>query len=152
MAYQHRAGIETPRGRGTQTQRLYRKWLTASADERKRIENSLTNICARACQGLCPPVEGGNDYNRNMDRRFSKRWGWCARFVESELYGKITEWNPDQQQFIREASTAMIDGCRYIARRCKQRLIDEIRKTNRMSQAEYLGRVERDERGRFLGA
>ncbi len=87
-----------------------------------------------------------------MDRRFSQRWGWCARFVESELYGKITGWNPDQQQWIRDPSIAWIDECRYIARRCKQRLIDEIRKANRMSRTEYLGLVERDERGRFLGA
>ena len=80
--------------------------------------------------------EYGNEYNRNMATRFSGRWPWCAEFVKSELK-RTTQWDADPD-------------CRYIARRCKQRLISEIRAKNRMDRSEYMEEVERDEKGRFL--
>ena len=72
-----------------------------------------------------------------MARRFAGRWPWCAAFVRSELE-KRTKWDADPD-------------LQYIANRCKQRLIDEIRAAKRKTRAEYLGDVARDANGRFLG-
>jgi hypothetical protein len=132
--------VQTPKGKGTQAERLYHLWKNSSSADQLRIEQSLINICARACAGLCPPVErsstfyGRDPFPADMARRFSKRWPFCAAFVQAEL------------------RAGPVDDCRYLGRRCRQRLIDAIRAARRQPQSEYLREVERDSRGRFLPA
>jgi hypothetical protein len=138
--FERRVGVQTPKGKGTQAERLYHLWKVSSPTDQLRIERSLTNICARACAGLCPPVErsstfyGRDPFPADMARRFGKRWPFCSEFVKAEL------------------RVGPVDDCRYLGRRCRQRLIDEIRKVGRQNQRDYLREVERDSRGRFLPA
>jgi hypothetical protein len=120
-------------GKGTKTQKLYREWLTAGKEIRALIANSLTNICVSNCRGLCPPVEHispGDNY-REWRGRWGARWKWCHAFVLADL--------PKAE-----------DECRYIARRCRFRLIDAIDAFHRMPRATYLSTVKRDGKGRFL--
>jgi hypothetical protein len=130
--YQSRKGALARPGPGTLTQRLYRQWVE-NPDQREEIETALAHICAKACVGLCPPVEPDDQsmYGYEMFKRFGRRWPWCRDFVQREVR-RTTPYDSDPD-------------CRYIARRCRQRLIDEIRRANRP-----IGDRARDERGRFI--
>jgi hypothetical protein len=129
--FEARKGATAKAGKGTATQRLYRQWL--AGEDQAGVVNALTNICSRACSPLCLPVDSTNPLA--MARRLSSRWPWCKDFVVQEL---------------RDASPYAADpDCRYIARRCRQRFIDEIRRGTAARFRYGVDRV-RDARGRFI--
>lgn len=123
----------------TKTEILYERWLDGGEEEKKKAVHDLTNICAGACLGLCPPFQR-DEYqdrrqnNAEFNKRFRQRRPWCHEFVLAELRSRP------------------IDDCRYIGRRARQRLIDAIRSAHRQPRDVYLASVDRDRKGRFMKA
>jgi hypothetical protein len=98
----------------TATERLYRQWLQASDEHKPALEKELAAICIAACRksGLAPPFEYREDSNGEFwVGGYRSLASWVYRWVADELVRKVP----------------LKDGARFIARRCKNALIDEIR-------------------------
>jgi hypothetical protein len=103
----------------TASERIYRKLLDASTDdEYAGLEGQLVAICTFACRrrGIAPPYE----WQPN-----SKHASWKGRWVGGpfSLSAWVLDWVGDELS----GDEPLIDGGRYIGRRCVNALIDKIR-------------------------
>ena len=89
--------------------------------------------------------------NGEWNRRWSGRYQWCHQFVVGELYDYKEAGDKEGEGYLWQFILKTVDDeCRYIARRCRHRLIDRVAAHNRMPRGEYMARVQRDSKGRFL--
>lgn len=123
----------------TASERIYREWLDANAEEdRDKLEGELVAICIAACRrrGITPPYE----WRSHPKHEYGKgRWVGGRRslpsWVRDWVHGELSSAEP------------LKDGARYIGRRCVNALIDKIRwheRRKRGAQIRVHGRGEVD--------
>lgn len=113
-------GPDVPR-KWTETEKLYLQFrISRDAAVKKDCRGRLAAICIKAVGHLTPPWQSwrsgkdGSRFSKDFDaQRHKARAPWVYRWVDEQL------------------KTPQMDLCRFIGRRCKNALVNEIRAAKR---------------------